>query len=59
MPLGLYISKNKFTHAKSLLQELNSLNIYQLNIYQRILFMYKVKNGTMSSVFKKNILLNK
>ena len=26
------------------MQELNDLNIYQLNIYQHLLFMHKIKN---------------
>ena len=35
--------KDKLPHAKALLQSINALNIYQLNIFH-IIFMHKVKN---------------
>ena len=43
--------KNKFIHAKPLLVDMKALNIYQLNIYQILLFMHKVKNQQVPKVF--------
>jgi hypothetical protein len=36
-------NKNKLTHAQPLLEQMNALNIFQINIYQNILFMFKYK----------------
>ena len=44
--------KDKLTHAKPLLQSINSLNIYQLNIFHILLFMHKVKNEQTPQIFK-------
>ena len=44
--------KDKFTHSKPLMVSLNALNIYQLNIYQTLLFMYKIKNNITLPVFQ-------
>ena len=46
--------KDKFTEAKPLLNSLNALNIYQLNIYQILLFMHKVNNEDITNVFKNS-----
>ena len=45
--------KDKFTSAAPLMQNFNVLNIYQLNIYQVLLFMHKVKNHNISKIFEK------
>ena len=39
------------THTKPLLQSMNASNIYQLNIFQILLFMHKVKNNQTPNVF--------
>ena len=44
--------KDKLTHAKPLLQSINALNIYQLNIFRILLFMHKVKNERAPQIFK-------
>ena len=44
--------KDKLTHAKPLLQSINALNIYQLNIFHILLFMHKVKNEQTPQIFK-------
>ena len=49
--------EDKFTHAKPLMQKVKALNIYQLNIYQILLFMHKVKNKNIHNVFKKSFNL--
>ena len=50
--------KDRYTHAKPLLQNLKALNIYQLNIYQTLLFMHKVKHSTVPNVFKNVFTAN-
>ena len=44
--------KDKFTHAKPLMVSLNALKIYQLNIYQTLLFMNKIKNNNTLPIFQ-------
>ena len=46
--------KDRFTHSKPLMQSLKALNIYQLNIYKTILFMYNVKNNNIPRIFKSS-----
>ena len=49
--------QDRLTHAKPLLQELKALNIYQLNIFQTLLFMHKVKNDNIPDVFKNSFMI--
>ena len=53
--------KDRFPHSKPLLQSLKALNIYQLNIYKTILFIYNVKNDNIPRIFKSsfNTVINK
>ena len=51
--------QDKLTHAKPLLQELRGLNIYQLNIFQTLLFMHKVKNDNVPDVAIQKYIHNK
>ena len=46
--------KDRFTHSKPLMKSLKALNIYQLNIYKTILFMYNVKNNNIPRIFKSS-----
>ena len=46
--------KDRYTHAKPLMTSLNTLNIYQLNIYKILLLMNKVKNNNITHVFKQS-----
>jgi len=50
----LVYNKHKYTHADPLLKSLNALNIYQINIYQNILFMLKYKLGIVPNYFTNN-----
>lgn len=43
--------EHQTTHAMPLLKDLNTLNIYQLNIYNVLRFMYKCKNNLCPSIF--------
>ena len=46
--------KNRLTHTRPLLKELNALNVYQINLYQISSFMYQIKNGTIPKIFNNN-----
>ena len=37
-------NKDKFTHSKLLMKDMNALNIYQINIFQGLKFMYIAKH---------------
>ena len=50
--------EDKFTHAKPLLQDLGALNIYQLNIFQTLLFMHKTKNNNIPNIFLNCFKIN-
>ena len=45
-------NEDKYTHAKPLMISLNILNAYQLNIYQCLKLMFKIRNGTSPEVYK-------
>ena len=38
-------NKDKFTHSKPLMRDMNALNVYQINIFQVLKFMYKSKHN--------------
>ena len=44
--------KDKFTSAKPLLEKINAMTAYEMNIFQTPCFMYLCKNGNTSSFFK-------
>ena len=50
--------KDKYTHARPLMIEMNALNIYQMNIYQTLLFMHKVKSNNIHDVFQDSFTLS-
>ena len=50
--------KDKYTHARPLLQNIKALNVYQLNIQQTLLFMHKVKHKNIPNVFKNSFSIN-
>ena len=41
-----------FTSAKTLLEQINVMTVYEMNIFQTLCFMYLCKNGNTPSVFK-------
>lgn len=47
-------NKDRFTHAQPLLQEMKALNIFQLNIFQNILFMFKYRLTLLPSFFSND-----
>ena len=44
--------QDKNTHARPLMKKLKALNIYQLNIYQTLILMYKSLNNSSPKVFQ-------
>ena len=55
--MRIIFHKHYLSHAKPLMKKLKSLNVYQINLYQVILFMYKVKMGTIPKIFNRNFHL--
>ena len=43
--------KDCYTHAKPLLQQMNALNVYELNVFNILCFMYKCKYDLSPTVF--------
>ena len=43
--------------SRLLMKELNTLNVYQINILQYLLFMFKVKNSITPRVFNQTFSL--
>ena len=50
-------NENKLTQSRPLLRSLNALNVYQINLYQHLAFMYKLNKNkaplTFSELLKK------
>lgn len=44
--------KDKFTSAKPLLEQINVMAVYEMNIFQKHCLMYLCKNGKTPSIFK-------
>ena len=45
--------KDKLTHTKPLLKKLNALDVYELNIFQTLIFMFKTKHKLVPDIFHK------
>ena len=48
-------NEGRLCHSRPLLKELNSLNVYQINLYQHLNFMHKFKNEQVPAVFNNLI----
>ena len=46
-------NEDRYTPSKPLMKKLNILNIYQLNIYQTLSFMFKTKQNTTPAIFQQ------
>ena len=53
--------KDKFTHSKPLLQSMKVLNIFQINIFQTLCFMFKTIHNDTPEIFSHvlNVIQNK
>ena len=52
----IIFNKDRTTHARSLMKELKTLNIYQLNIYQNLVFTFKIKNNLSPCIFQNKFV---
>ena len=59
--IRIIMNESKYTSAQPLMKELGILSIYQINIQQNLLFMFKLRNGTLPKVFKNkfSVVANK
>ena len=48
----IIMNKDMFTEARPLMKDLSILNVYQINLFQIMQFMFKLKNEKISQVFK-------
>ena len=49
----IILGKNKIHHAKPLMKKLNILSIYDINIFQHLVFMYRYKNNNLPEAFSE------
>ena len=42
---------DRLVHTKPLMLDMNALNVYQINIYQNLILLYKAHTGTAPSIF--------
>ena len=49
-------NNDKFTHSKPLMRDMNALNVYQINIFQVLKFMYKSKHNLNPRVFDSMLI---
>ena len=47
----IIFNQDRFTHARPLLKTLNALNVYQVNLLQVLLFVYKIKTSSSPRIF--------
>ena len=47
----IVFNKDKITRSKPFFENLNALNVYEINIYQHLKFMYKFINNQIPSIF--------
>ena len=46
-------NENKLTQSRPLLRSLNALNVYQINLYQHLAFMYKLNKNKAPLTFNE------
>ena len=49
--MRIIYNKDKFTYSKPLMRDMNALNVYQINIFQVLKFMYKSKHNLNPRMF--------
>ena len=54
--IRIIFHENIFAHTREHFKENNILNIYQLNIFNNLLFLHRVKNGKAPNVFLSKFL---
>ena len=59
--IRIIFKEGKMTHSRPLLRSLNTLNVYQINIFQHLHFMYNFNKNETPVVFNnllKNLLIS-
>ena len=51
----IIFSENRLCHSRLLLKNLNALNVYQINLFQNLNFMHRIKMGNIPKVFHGKI----
>ena len=54
--IRIIFHENKFAHTREHFKENNTLNIYQLNIFNNLLFLHRVKKAKAPNVFLSKFL---
>ena len=54
--IRMIFPENKFEHTREHFKENHILNIYQLNIFNNLLFLHQVKNGKAPNIFLSKFL---
>ena len=49
--------RDKLTSAKPLLEQINAMTVYEMNIFQTLCFMYLCQNGNTPSILKHIYML--
>ena len=49
----LIFFESKQTHARPLMRKINALNMFQVNILQKVIFMFKLKTMSLIRINKK------
>ena len=52
---ALKIVNNEFTDTREIMVKMEILNVYKLNIYQILNFMFQIKTNTAPCIFKTNL----
>ena len=52
----IVFNKDKLTHSRPLFENLNTLTVYQINIYQHLNFMHKFINNKIPPIFSYVII---
>ena len=55
---ALRIVNNEYTDIKEIMVRVKVLNIYELNIYQALYFMFKIKTNTAPRIFENQFTKN-
>ena len=51
----IIFNEDRLCHSRPLLKNLNALNVYQINLYQNLNFMHRIKMGNIPEVFHETI----
>ena len=53
--IRIIFNESKMTHSRPLLRSLNTLNVYQINLFQHLRFMYNLSKNETPAVFNNLI----